>query len=269
MTRQHSSLQGKRIVVTRAEKQAEEMGEYIRRRGGIPYFCPVIEPQLTENLAPIRQAIKHLDEYAWVIFTSVNAVHFFMHVLQEDEDFSRKMEQLRNLHIAAIGPKTERAIQGYGLKVTARPEAFHQEALVEACKEYLASGMKILYPRAKMARRNLREQLQEEGILIDDIVLYETVSVEDHKEEMIARIKNAEVDVITFTSSSTVQHFVQMLEGFDWERYKSSFFVASIGPVTSETIKKLGFEVHIEAKQFTSESLIEAIEEFYQLKGGA
>ncbi|WP_369345633.1 uroporphyrinogen-III synthase [Caldalkalibacillus mannanilyticus] len=232
----------------------------------MPFFFSVIEPRLTEDLEPIRGAIAQLDQYDWILFTSVNAVHFFVDQVKNAIHPEQKLKWLSEKKLAAIGPKTEKALHAYGLTADAVPTVFHQEALIETCQEQLSPGMRVLYPRAQMARRKLTAELREQGITVDDIVLYTSVVVDQQKEELLHLLQSGEIDVITFTSSSTVKHFVDLFEMTDWRRYLHTLTIASIGPITTQTAQESGLEVQIEAKEFTSDSLIEEIERYYQGK---
>jgi uroporphyrinogen-III synthase len=279
-----NGLKGKQVVITRAESQAKEMGELVIARNGKPYFFPVIEPQLTKRVHLVDQAIDNIEQYDWIIFTSVNAVRFFIervllltetHVESGVIDSGTNpdpssspahsstnvgIEVINQKNIAAIGPKTASALYNYGVQVTAMPTTYEQEALVEACKDRLHSGMKVLYPRAQMARRHLRDQLEKLGICVDEVELYETVPVKAGKEELLHRMANKTIDVITFTSSSTVRYFVQLFEGTKWREHLDSIIIACIGPVTAKAARDLGLLVDVEAHEYTAENLLDEID---------
>jgi uroporphyrinogen III methyltransferase/synthase len=245
-------LFGRRIVVTRARDQAEALGGALRTLGSDVIEMPAIEIVPPTDYGPLDRAIAELGSYDWLIFTSANGVRYFI------ERLDQSRQDLRALRgrICAIGDATRSTIAALHLKVDLIGEAFVAESLVEAFRTIDLSGKRVLLPRAAVARDVLPQELRERGARVDVVEAYRTVAPEGLSKQADAAFGSGrKPDWITFTSSSTVQNFVRVA-GADVLR---GVQVASIGPVTSETAKKLGIEICIEAKVFTSDGLLAAI----------
>jgi uroporphyrinogen III methyltransferase/synthase len=245
-------LFGKRIVVTRAREQAGMLGAGLRALGGDVIELPTIEIVPPSDYGPLDRAIADLAAYDWLIFTSANGVRYFLERL----DGSR--QDLRGLRarICAIGDATKAAVENLHLKVDLIGEEYVAESLVDAFQAIDLGGKRMLLPRAAVARDLLPRKLRERGARVDVVEAYRTVVPEDavtRATEVFGASRKP--DWITFTSSSTVQNFVRIAGAKALEGVK----VASIGPVTTATAKKLGVEVTAQAAVYTSEGLIHAI----------
>jgi len=243
-------LFGQRIIVTRAREQAGALTAKLRELGADAVEAPVIEIRALDDYAELDAAISRLETYDWLIFTSANGVRFF---LQRLDASSRDWRAVKG-RICAIGPATARELEKLHLKVDLTPKEYVAEALIEAFAPFPLQDRRILIPRAKVAREVLPEQLRAQGAVVDVIPAYETAIPED----AAGRCREAfsrPVDWVTFTSSSTVHHFVR-IGGADRLR---GVRIASIGPVTSATIRSYGLEVAAEAKRYTVEGLVEAL----------
>lgn len=241
-------LFGRRIVLTRADEQAGESAEQLRRLGADVVAAPTIEIREPSSWAPADEAIAKLETYDWLIFTSRNGVERFLARLNASE---RDLRAVKG-RIAAIGPATAEALAAARLKTDCVPEEFVAESLLEALDADL-TGQKILIARAEVAREILPEGLRQRGASVDVAPVYRTAVPDGAalREALAAR----KPDWITFTSSSTVRHFVEMV-GQDGLRDAR---IASIGPVTSATLREYGAEPTIEAAPHTMDGLIEAI----------
>lgn len=250
-----STLAGKKVVITRAASQAPELAARLRALGAEVVEFPTILIRPAEDYAPLDQAIGRLESYDWLIFTSVNGVRFFL------ERLDRSPKDLRALRarVCAIGPATRGALEALHLKVDLVPEEYVAESLVAAFAGEELEGKRILLPRAAAARDVVPAELRRKGAQVDVVEAYRTVIPEDAPARAAAVFRaDARPDWITFTSSSTVQNFVQAV-GND---VLSGVRLASIGPVTSATARRLGLEVSVEARQYTIDGLIQAMEEF-------
>jgi uroporphyrinogen-III synthase len=271
-----SPIEGRRIVVTRAEKQAMEMIQLIEAKGAKAYLFPVIKTEWASDLSSLDQAIHKLEQFDWIFFTSVNGVDYFFERVQEvrlNQHPDLDLEALlKGISIAAIGVKTAKAIESWGLTVSVVPPSFKQEKLFEACKRKMESGMRVLYPRAKVVRQQLSQQLRESGLRVEEVEVYQTTSAENEKDEFLQSLSMGEIDAITFTSSSTVSRFVAILEDGAlkqrWRELLATVDIACIGPITAQTAKQLGLRVAIEAEEYTVEGLLNQIEEFYKKRRG-
>jgi uroporphyrinogen III methyltransferase / synthase len=239
-------LFGRRIVVTRARGQAEAMSAALRDLGAEVIEVPAIEIRPPADPAPLGRAIDNLPAYDWLIFTSANGVRCFL------ERLDRSARDLRSIRakICAIGPATGAALQSLHLKVDLMGKEYVAEGLLEAFAPYDLRGARVLLPRAAVARDTVPVELARRGALVDVVEAYRTVPPEH-----IADVASLAPHWVTFTSSSTVQNLVGAL-GAEALR---SVRIASIGPVTSATARRLGLAVALEAREFTTAGLVAAI----------
>lgn len=266
--RQHGrSLSGLRVLVGRAAHQAGALSSGLRRLGAQVTEVPFIEIRKPRSYKPLDSALKNLPDYDWLILTSVNGVEALWQRLRKLH-LTRK--HLAHLKVAAIGPATKKAIERRGVRVDVVPEEYVAESVVKSLRDHVA-GKRVLLARAKVARDVIPRQLRDLGAQVDVVEAYETVIPRSSRARLRALLEDPKrrPDVITFTSSSTVRNFVALLGNNIWRglprpRKASSIEgirLASIGPVTSSTLRELGLPVDIEAKQYTIPGLIEAIVE--------
>ena len=250
-------LAGKRILVTRAREQIEEFSHLIQRYGAHVIAFPTIEIAPPEDWHPLDEAIEKLDSYDWVIFTSVNGVRFFTQRLYEK---GINITILAEKKICAIGPRTQRELEKLGLTVTFCPSEYRAEAVADGLKTIGIQGEKILLPRARGARKILPEALQEAGAVVNEVEVYQAVKSAKGKNALESIIKRG-IDVVTFTSSSTVRNFMELLSN---RSVMNEVKVAVIGPITAETTRDYGLEPHIIPQEYTIPALVEAIVEYFQ-----
>ena len=253
-------LMGLKIVITRTREQASELVKLLSDLGAECLECPTIKVVPPDDFKPLDMAIENLSNYDWLIFTSLNGVNFFFERL-----FANKMDvrELNNLQTAVIGPATAKRLFDFGLKSDIIPESYRAESVVEAFAKVNIKDKKILLPRAKHARSVLPVELIKMGAVVDEITTYCTEAVQDNTDLMLTRLKERTVDLITFTSSSTVKNFHDLLPPEDFDNLMKGVTIASIGPITAETARDLGFDVHIIAESFTIPGLCQAIEQHY------
>ena len=254
-------LLGKRIVVTRARQQASDLAKLLSDLGAECLEFPTIEIMPAKDPEPLQQAIENLNAYDWIVFTSVNGViHFFEQLFAAGKD----VRALSHLQTAAIGPATAQQLRTFGLTSDIVPETYRAESVAAAFKELDLKAKKILLPRAREARPILPVELTKMGAEVDEIPAYETVTVNENAAELVQALEDKSVDLITFTSSSTVKNLKAMLPSADFQKLMQQVIIASIGPITTDTAKKLDFDVHISAKSYTIPGLVEAILQYYQ-----
>jgi len=244
-------LFGKKIVVTRDRRQAAELASPLSELGAEAILLPAIEIQEAEDAEPIDQAIARLRTYDWLIFTSVNGVRYFVEHLDRS---ARDLRALSSLKICAIGPATRAAVETLHLKVDLMPDEYVAEKLVAAFTEENLNGRRILLPRAAVARDVVPKELTRRGASVEVVEAYRTVApaaLAEHAAEVFAH----KPDWITFGSSSAVKNLIDAAGPAALAHTK----IASIGPVTSATIRENGLEVDAEAKQYTMDGLIAAL----------
>lgn len=247
-------LSGMRILVTRPVKQAQSLSEKLRRLGATPVELPTIEIIPVEETDSLDRALRILGEYDWVIFTSVHGAHS---VLKRMSELKIAPETLQNLKVAAIGPPTATVLGRAGKKADYIPAEYLSEEIAHGLGE--VKGKRILLPRANIASKKFPSLLRERGALVDDVVAYRTVIPRELTPERLRTILGEGVDLVTFTSPSTVRNLAQVLGEGELERLLKNVKVACIGPVTVEAAKELGIDVDIVAQNHTVDSLVEAI----------
>jgi uroporphyrinogen-III synthase len=256
-------LAGWRIIVSRARKQASALAEGLRALGAEVLEIPFIEIRPPRSYAKLDAALRGISGYDWLILTSVNGVEAFFE-RAESQHVSNSV--FAHLKIAAIGPATKNAIERHGLTVEAVPAEYVAESVVETLAEKVR-GKRVLLCRAHVARDVIPRELRKLGAQVDVVEAYETVVPEQSREQLRAalaergRLGSAGVmHAITFTSSSTVHNYVKLL-GIRSGKSKlvRGLLNASIGPVTSETLRRYGLTVDVQARQYTIPGLIEAL----------
>jgi uroporphyrinogen-III synthase len=257
-------LTGTRILVGRARRQAGSLSASLRTLGASVVEIPFIEIRKPQSFAPLDAALTNLKTYDWLILTSVNGVEALWQRLRK---LRIPRTRLKHLQIAAIGPATKRAIVKHGLKVKMMPEEYIAESVVKGLHDKV-NGKRVLLVRAKVARDVIPDSLREAGAYVDVVEAYETVIPEKSKTRLRTLFKNKHrrPHIITFTSSSTARNFVELLGGTKpatsiaaKSAALSNVQFASIGPVTSATLRELELPVSIEAREFTMGGLVRAI----------
>lgn len=253
-------LMGKTIVVTRAREQASDLVNHLCELGAECLECPTIKVMPAEDNEPLEAAVARLADYDWLVFTSVNGVNFFFKCLFAQGQDVRALHQLRT---AVIGPATAKRLLDFGLKSDIVPESYRAESVVKAFSRENIRGKKILIPRAKDARPILPVELTKLGAVVDEVTAYQTQAVSDNADDLVARLEKGSIDLITFTSSSTVTNFHALLPPESIATLMSRVVVACIGPITADTATQLGFDVDIIADSYTIPGLCAAIQQYY------
>jgi uroporphyrinogen-III synthase len=262
-------LIGTRILVGRARHQASALSEALRALGADVIEIPFIEIRPPRSFKRLDAALQDLGNYDWLILTSANGVDALAGRMRA---LRIATEDLNQVNIAAIGPATRDAIEKLGRKVAIVPDRYVAESVVEKLRGN-AEGKRVLLARAKIARDVIPRELRKLGARVDVVEAYETAVPASSGKQLrsLMRDPNRRPHVITFTSSSSVRNFVHLLRRQAPERSQKSFDaslpktklheiqVASIGPVTSATLRELGLPVHVEAAEYTIPGLINAI----------
>jgi uroporphyrinogen III methyltransferase / synthase len=246
-------LAGQKILVTRSRDQAKDLSDLLRAEGAIVYEIPSIEIILQkERITHLRKEIDRIVEYSWLLLTSVNSVLVLDEVLRES---GRDWKWLQTLKIGCIGRSTAAQVTEFGGVVSVIPSRYQAESLAEELAKESLAGKKILLPRAAGSRPVLPEQLQQSGAIVKEIHIY-TAEIPEQNRETLKHVMNRnQIDLITFTSSSTVRNFADLAGELSWQKIP----VASIGPITSETLREFGVEPAVEAQEFTMKGLVDAI----------
>jgi len=238
----------KRILVTRPRVQADSFADGLKTAGFEPIYFPVIEIHSIEDNSKLDQALKNINKYDWIVFTSVNGVEFVFEKLKQFSPIPR---------VAAIGPRTAEALKARGVTPDFVPEEYVAEAILPGLGDL--HGKWVLLPRAEIARKELPEAILKAGGIAHEIVVYQTLPAEVDMDGLNA-LKSG-VDVITFTSASTVENFVAMMRQnkLDPVNLPNNPLFACIGPITEQAAREEGLVNLVVAKEYTTEGLIEAI----------
>lgn len=249
-------LFGKRVLVPRAAHQATVTAHAIRERAALPVLFPVIEIHDPPDVERLRRAARAVDDYSWVVFTSVNGVERFFSALK---DVGRDARAFGRSRIAVIGPKTGDALEAHGLVADRVAEEFVGESLAAALTAEGERG-RVLIPRALVAREELPAALRAAGFEVDVVPAYRTEPASSARAGELRRLLEEQlVDVVLFTSGSTVVSSCQLL-GENAAKLLSTATVASIGPITTRAAREHGIEPAVTASEFTVDGLLDALE---------
>jgi uroporphyrinogen III methyltransferase/synthase len=282
------ALFGKRVLVTRTRRQASELARLLAEEGAVPVELPAIEiePALDEAAAEAALDGLRAGAYAWAVFTSANAVELFFGLME-----GRGLDARARLwRVAAIGPATAEALAERGIIADAVPEEYVAEAVVEVLRPHVRPGDRILVPRAEGARPELVEGLRALGAEVDEVTLYRAAVPREAPEEALSLLREGGIDIVTFTSSSTVRNLATLLgddfrvilsgedastgdvvssrrnlAGVGEATTPSRPLIACIGPITAKTARELGLRVDVVAEEHTVPGLVRALGE--QLAG--
>lgn len=255
-------LFGRTIVVTRARSQSSGILSDLERLGAEAIQAPTISIECLGYTEPMRQAARDAAKFDWIIFTSANAAVAFSFAMNQEKLDARA---LAGVKVAAIGPGTAASLRDQPfIEADLTPTRFVAEALLEElAKTEPIRGQSFLIPRSEIARPDLVEGLRARGGEVREVVAYKTVA-EPLPGDLADRLDRGEVDIVTFTSSSTVTNFVAALPEDRRADLLKKIKAASIGPITSDTLKAQGIEIALEAEESTIPGLVAAIVDHFR-----
>jgi uroporphyrinogen-III synthase len=258
-------LEGIRVLVGRAKHQAGALSAELRKLHAEVIEIPFIEIRRPRSFKPLDSALKNLEAYDWLILTSVNGVEAMWERLKSLKASRSLKSRAKHLRVAAIGPATKKAIEEGGLTVDVVPKEYVAESVVRSLRAKV-KGRRILLVRAKVARDVIPRELRKAGALVDVVEAYETVVPRSSRSRLRLALKDPvhRPHLVTFTSSSTVKNFVSLLGGSNGRNLRGlldGIWMASIGPVTSATLRDFGMRADIQAGQYTIPGLVAAIRE--------
>jgi uroporphyrinogen III methyltransferase/synthase len=249
-----------KVLITRPLSQSEEFAKRLAEAGFEAVLFPVMEIQSEEDKQALDQALNRLNQYDWVIFTSVNGVRLFFNRLWERK-LSFPASGTASVKVAAIGPKTASVLQQQGVSVDWMPSEYVAEAILPGLGD--VNGKWVLLPRAKIARPALPTAIQKAGGIVHEVALYRTKVVEVDQKSLA--VFEQGIDWITFTSPSTVHHFVEILSDhqIDPFRLKGNPKIVCIGPITAQAAQAAGYAVELIAQEYTTSGLVKALLNYY------
>lgn len=247
------ALRGKRVLITRARTQASELVSRLLELGAVPVVLPAIQiTPPTDHYAALDAALQQLSSFDWAVFTSVNGV---AHVWQRFAALGIAPEAWQTIRLAAVGPATAAALRTRGVLPAVVPDEHVAEALLAALPQ--PAGQRFLLALAELARDTLRTGLQAAGAEVVAVPVYNTV-LAPLTPEALAELE-AGVDIITFTASSTVRNFVELVGPQRALGLVAQARVVTIGPITAATVQELGLRVDVVATEYTIAGLLQAL----------
>ena len=252
-------LFGKGIVITRPERQADDLARLLEKEGAKIIHFPTIKIIPPHDWSSLDTALNKLDTYNWIIFTSGNGVQYFFDRLEKQ---NKDVRELKGIKICCIGPATAEQITKRGIKVALVPEHYVSEGILQSLAATDMQGKKVLIPRAAQARDVLPEGLRKMGAAVDIVTAYETVNSGKKKDELLELLHDQRIDVITFTSSSTVINFLEIM-GKDY-LLPAQIKIACIGPITAATARKAGWKVDMQKDEYTMKGLVQALLDYFK-----
>ncbi len=254
-------LLGKKFIVTRTREQASELIKLLEDKGAFCIELPTIAVKMPDDTSELDNAIAHLSKYDWIVFSSPNAVKFFMERLFQ---LGKDVRAFGNTKIASMGAGTSDSLRQFSLNHDLMPDNFQAEGMLEAFSQTHINNQNILIPRAKKARDILPEGLKNLGANVDVVTCYENFSPEISQDK-IDLLMEENIDLITFTSSSTVKNFHKLLPEDVLKKLLSEAKISAIGPVTADTARELGINIDIMPKEALILSMVNDIEEYFKI----
>ncbi len=247
-------LKNKTVLVPRGKSQAKGFSDIVTRYGGTPVEIPLLAFRAAEQTVELKNIMNKLHTYDWVIFTSSVTVATFLSHWSQGSSLPKK--------IAAIGEKTAQALVEKGLKVDFIPAKYVAEEFVVEFSPLMKDGTKVLIPKGNLARDYISTRLSKVGARVDEIIIYETFFPDESKAKLAQMLKEKKLDIIPFTSPSTVDHFMEVVkeEGLS-DRVHACIF-ACIGPVAQKRAESFGLTIHAVPSVYTVEKMIEAVADY-------
>jgi uroporphyrinogen III methyltransferase / synthase len=255
-------LIGKTVMVTRPRGQSKEMTDLLERLGAVVIHCPTIEIIEPDSWGALDAALENIDTYDWIVFTSANGPEFFFRRLSERRKDGA--ESMARLTVCAIGPATAKAIESAGVRVDVTATDSKAEGALRAIIEHAGGeekirGLRLLMPRARVAREVLPSELIKLGAQVDDVETYQTVKTDAKAENVVSLFAGGKIDAITFTSPSTISNFAQLVGANDLSTLLRGVLIACIGPTTAQTATEHKLENIVRPESYNSVALVETI----------
>jgi len=248
-------LKGKKVLVPRSREQAKSFSKLVKGYGGIPVEIPLLDFVPVKVSDEIRSILDRLDSFDWIIFTSNVTVDTFLSFITDRQ----KAEMPK---IAVIGKKTRDCLHHLGLSVDFTPKEYVAEGFVEEFLPFVKKGMNILIPKGNLARSYISSSLREKGANVEEVIIYQTVFPDESKVLIKEALMEDRLDVLTFTSPSTMDHFMETVKEYNLYPKLSNCIIGCIGPVTRQRIESFGLKVHCEPEEYTTDEMLKSISDF-------
>lgn len=253
-------LFGQRIAVTRSREQASVLRRLLEELGAQVIELPTIAISAPRSWNALDRAIRKLEQYDWILFTSANGVRKFFERLASAQ---KDIRSLRSARLCAIGPATAQELANFHLRADVVPNEYRAEGIVRSLKKYDLRGKRVLLPRAHVARDVVPRGLRRLGAVVDAVDAYRTVIPPESRKLARKIFSHSRPDMITFTSSSTVENFAALFGARSLKKILTGVKIASIGPITTRTIRRFGCRPAVQAKSYTVVAMVEAIQNHF------
>ncbi len=252
-------LQNKTVMIPRGKAHSKSFSELVERFGGIPVEIPLIAFRPVAATEELHELLDDLHTYDWIIFTSNVTVETFYSFINENGTLLPK--------IAVIGDKTRMVLEGRGEKVDFVPAEYVAEGFVDEFLPHVKQGDKILIPKGNLARDYISSSLKKKGAFVDEVIIYETYLPDESRGKLIQMISEESLDILTFTSPSTIDHFMEIVEGSDLKDKLCRSIIACIGPVSGKKAEEWGLKVHAMPETYTVEAMLKSVADFITTGG--
>ncbi|MCM3587644.1 uroporphyrinogen-III synthase [Mesobacillus maritimus] len=243
-------LQNKHVLIARGAKQAKSFSELVKKLGGIPVEIPLIAFRPVPESAELDAVLKELHTYDWIVFTSNVTVETFLARYQAGGDFPR---------IAVIGEKTRETLEQQNFHVRFTPQEYVAEGFVKEFLPHVSKGMRVLIPKGNLARDYIASALKKQGVIVDEIIIYETYMPENSRSMLAQMLAEDKLEILTFTSPSTIDHFMNIVKDYQLESKLEDCTIACIGPISQKKAEEYGLPVHACPSTYTVEEMMKSV----------
>ncbi|MCM3568376.1 uroporphyrinogen-III synthase [Neobacillus mesonae] len=253
------SLNHKRVLVPRGKGQAESYSELVEEYDGVPIKIPLIAFRPIENNQLFAKCLKKLNTYDWLIFTSNVTVETFFSLA----DSAVKVDLPK---IAVIGKRTEAVLKEKGVSAVFVPSAYVAETFVKEFLPLVSTGIRVLLPKGNLARDYIAASLTKAGAVVDEVIIYENYLPDDSRESLASALENQRLDILTFTSPSTVDHLMAVVRENQLQEKLQGLVIGCIGPVTEKRLQEYGLPIHASPKVYTVKEMLKSLALFLTKK---
>lgn len=249
-------LQNKTVMIPRGKAHAKSFSELVAKVGGIPVEIPLIAFRPVAATEELHEIINNIHTYDWIIFTSNVTVETLYSFIKKPVYFPK---------IAVIGDKTRQVLENRGVKVDFTPGHYVAEQFFEEFHSHIHKGSRVLIPKGNLARDYIASSLKNQGASVDEVVIYETYLPDDSRDKLIHMLRTGSLDILTFTSPSTIDHFMEIVEGHQLQNQIEQCIVACIGPVSMRKAEDWGLTVHAVPEKYTVEEMLKSVIEYLKI----
>lgn len=249
-------LQNKQVMIPRGKSHAKSFSELVVKHGGIPVEIPLIAFRPVAASEELLKMVKNLHTYDWMIFTSNVTVETF---------FSFLNTPIKLPKTAVIGEKTREVLGTFGIEADFTPGHYVAEDFVAEFSPLIPKGSRILIPKGNLAREHIASTLKRQGMIVDEVVIYETYLPDSSRIKLIKMIKDRKLDILTFTSPSTIDHFMEIVRDHQLQSQLDACIVGCIGPVSKRKAEEWGMTVHAAPAKYTVEEMLKSIIDYLQV----